>query len=428
MQAQEVVNCDFADISESLKKVLDTLHKGGYENAFDYLEKIFSILSKIGHEIQGLPPLFQCIFNLLREIQKLHQLTTMFDMESFNKICVFVDTLVCKSNDLIAQAHDLTSGKKTIDPEVYVKQFHLLIREFEKMQIEFRHLQIDDHIRYRTMITKKVNILLDLLRSVFPPSFDLNEIHIQFVEQLLMRLSVSGPSLKEVDQFSNRLSDTYPQIESIILSIITRLTNQLKDLDHVITQNGVGHLKDYSITESITLADKFSSLIECLTSIRLIISNKSFDAIKSFQEIVKSAHISLSNCSAICQLSSDFFNEFLQRIEDMKCMSHCNQAIYKILERLMKQIQNACTIHQTQTDMVHPTKLMRIIEQKLRLVLEMVDKENTPYSSQKRYRDDSRLSNYDLLDPKQRRVYRIEKFIRNSMIGEQYIQDHGLDY
>ena len=94
----------------------------------------------------------------------------------------------------------------------------------------------------------------------------------------------------------------------------------------------------------------------------------------------------------------------------------------------MKQIQNACTIHQTQTDMVHPTKLMRIIEQKLRLVLEMVDKENTPYSSQKRYRDDSRLSNYDLLDPKQRRVYRIEKFIRNSMIGEQYIQDHGLDY
>ena len=427
MQAQ-VVKCDSNDICIRIKNVLDTLHEGGYENAFDYLKKIFSIFSKIGHEIQGLPPLFQCIFNLLREIQQLHQLTTMFDMESFNKICVFVDTLVCKSNDLIAQAHDLTSGKKTIDPEVYVKQFHLLIREFEKMQIEFRHLQIDDHIRYRTMITKKVNILLDLLRSVFPPSFDLNEIHIQFVEQLLMRLSVSGPSLKEVDQFSNRLSDTYPQIESIILSIITRLTNQLKDLDHVITQNGVGHLKDYSITESITLADKFSSSIECLTSIRLIISNKSFDAIKSFQEIVKSARISLSNCSAICQLSSDFFNEFLQRIEDMKCMSHCNQAIYKILERLMKQIQNACTIHQTQTEMVHPTKLMRIIEQKLRLVLEMVDKENTPSSSQKRYRDDSRLSNYDLLDPKQRRVYRIEKFIRNSMIGEQCIQDHGLDY
>lgn len=427
MQAQ-VVNCDSDDIYTRLKNVLDTLHKGGYENAFDYLEKIFSILSKIGHEIQGLPPLFQCIFNLLREIQKLHQLTTMFDMKSFNKICVFVDTLVCKSNDLIAQAHDLTSGKKTIDPEVYVKQFHLLIREFEKMQIEFRHLQIDDHIRYRTMITKKINILLDLLRSVFPPSFDLNEIHIQFVEQLLMRLSVSGPSFKEVDQFSNRLSDTCPQIESIILSIITRLTNQLKDLDHVITQNGVGYLKNYSITESFTLADKCSSSIECLTSIRLIISSKSFDAIKSFQEIVKSACISLTNCSAICQLSIDFFDEFLQRIEDMKCISPCNRAIYKILERLMKQIQNACTIHQTQTDMVHPTKLMRIIEQKLRLVLEMVDKENTPSSSQKRYRDDSRLSNYDLLDPKQRRVYRIEKFIRNSMIGEQCIQDHGLDY
>jgi hypothetical protein len=389
-------------ISSLVQRALDILQADG-KNPIGCFENVFVILDKVCGELQGLPQILQKSFRGLREILRLREVTDEFDMRAFDDICKRVGQLVGKLNGVTSQSQiqELTSN-----PEVYERQLKNLISDFERLKANFERLQIDDHVRYRKKIAEKVKELICLLMTVFSPSLDnfsgfLDQNQMGFIQQLLMNLSLSSlftedGSFQTVDHFSASLSGNHHQIELTIQSMIGQLTDQLKRLDNVLNVNGVCYLKDYSMRHTISSADTHSACIGHLRSIQSILSSGIFGRINSFQQNLRSAHASLTTCSAFCQLPLDFFDGFLRGIEAMKYISPCNRKMYDSLRRLMTQIQTACTTRQRETAMF-PKKLMGLIRKKLESVLD----KNTPHRQigQKKPRS---ISNSDLSDPKQK--------------------------
>lgn len=389
-------------ISSLIQKALDIMQIEG-QNPIGCFENIFVKLDEACCELQGLPPIFQDIFRRLRDIHRLREVTDEFEMRAFDEICKRVGQLVGKLNGVTSQSQiqELTSN-----PEVYERQLKNLISEFERLKADFERLQIDDHVRYRKKIAEKVKELISLLMSVFSPSLDnfsgfLDQNQMGFIQQLLMNLSLSSlftedGSFQTVDHFSASLSGNHHLMKLTIQSMIGQLTDQLKRLDNVLSENGVRYVKDYHMSGTISSANTHSDCIDHLRSIQSILSSGIFDGINSFQQNVRSAHASLTTCSAFCQLPLDFFDGFLRGIEAMKCISPCNRTMYESLRRLMTQIQTACTTRQRETAMF-PKKLMGLIRKKLESVLD----ENTPHRQigQKKPRS---ISNSDLSDPKQK--------------------------
>ena len=410
-------------ISSLVQRALDILQTED-QNPICCLENVFGILGKVCGELQGLPCIIQNACIMLKEILRLRELTVEFDIITFDDICKRTGQLVGKSNGLTSQIQELMSN-----PEVYGQQLKNLIGDFERLKADFERLQIDSHVRYRKKIADKVKGLVRLLMSVFSSSVDifpgfLDQNQMGFIQQLAMNLSLSSftedGSFQTVDHFSASLSGNHHQMELTIQSMIGQLTDQLKELDNVLNVNGVHYLKNYSMRTTICLANRHSACIDHLRSIQSILSSGIFDWINSFQQNVRSAHASLTTCSAFCQLPLDFFDSFLRGIEAMKCISPCNRTMYESLRRLMKQIQTACTTRPRETAMF-PNKLMGLIRKKLTSVLDR----NAPQQQigQKKPRSVS-----DLSDPKQRRVCRIEEFLDKTMIGKQNDQDPSLDY
>ena len=389
-------------ISSLIQKALDIMQIEG-QNPIGCFENIFVKLDEACCELQGLPPIFQDIFRRLRDIHRLREVTDEFEMRAFDEICKRVGQLVGKLNGVTSQSQiqELMSN-----PEVYEQQLKNLISEFERLKADFERLQIDDHVRYRKKIAEKVKELICLLMTVFSPSLDefsgfLDQNQMMFIQQLLMNLSLSSlftedGSFQTVDHFSASLSGNHHLMKLTIQSMIGQLTDQLKRLDNVLSENGVRYVKDYHMSGTISSANTHSDCIDHLRSIQSILSSGIFDGINSFQQNVRSAHASLTTCSAFCQLPLDFFDGFLRGIEAMKCISHCNRKMYDSLRRLMTQIQTACTTRQRETAMF-PKKLMGLIRKKLESVLD----ENTPHRQigQKKPRS---ISNSDLSDPKQK--------------------------
>ena len=389
-------------ISSLIQKALDIMQIEG-QNPIGCFENIFVKLDEACCELQGLPPIFQDIFRRLRDIHRLREVTDEFEMRAFDEICKRVGQLVGKLNGVTSQSQiqELTSN-----PEVYERQLKNLISEFERLKADFERLQIDDHVRYRKKIAEKVKELISLLMSVFSPSLDnfsgfLDQNQMGFIQQLLMNLSLSSlftedGSFQTVDHFSASLSGNHHLMKLTIQSMIGQLTDQLKRLDNVLSENGVRYVKDYHMSGTISSANTHSDCIDHLRSIQSILSSGIFDGINSFQQNVRSAHASLTTCSAFCQLPLDFFDGFLRGIEAMKYISPCNRKMYDSLRRLMTQIQTACTTRQRETAMF-PKKLMGLIRKKLESVLD----KNTPHRQigQKKPRS---ISNSDLSDPKQK--------------------------
>jgi hypothetical protein len=409
-------------ISSLVQRALDILQTEG-QNPICRFGNIFGVLDTVCGELQGLPWILQNACIMLKKISSLRELTAEFDMIAFDDIFKRVDQLVGKSNGLTSQIQDLTSN-----PELYEQKLKNLISEFKSLKADFESLQIDDHVRYRKKIAEKVKELRCLLMSVFSSSVDifpgfLDQNQMGFIQQLAMNLSLSSftedGSFQTVNHFSASLSGNHHQMELTIQSMIGQLTDQLKGLDSVLDVNGVHYRKNYSMRTTICLADTHSACIDHLRSIRSILSSGIFDEINSFQQKVRSAHASLTTCSAFCQLPLDFFDGFLRGIEAMKCISPCNRTMYESLRRLMTQIQTACTTRQRETTMF-PMKLMGLIQTKLKFILDRNAPQ--PQIGQKKPRT---VSNSD---PKQRRICRIEKFLDKTMIGKQNAQDRSFDY